>query len=233
MRFAKVVGAKVARKCGKRQGAVWIAVRLSCTCSEHSEVPLLPRTACGRCAGEANSAVLLSAALVRSLHALLPGSDSRRAARMSAPLEPRDLSLPHGLDGPASAPSTSSATPPVRDAPSPDNAQDSESDGGNVSEGGTAEPFANLKLEREFEDDKRRDQRTAKLVMGPPLGGNESGSAGGAPAGDQVIEGEALAENEDILADLDDDALDLELTHLRLRTLRGLGVERFRKVQVR
>ncbi|GAA6002407.1 leucine-rich repeat domain-containing protein [Rhodotorula paludigena] len=150
---------------------------------------------------------------------------------MSAPLEPRDLSLPHGLDGPPSAPSTSSATPPVRDAPSPDNAQDSESDGGNVSEGGTAEPFANLKLEREFEDDKRRDQRTAKLVMGPPLGGNESGSAGGAPAGDQVIEGEALAENEEILADLDDDALDLELTHLRLRTLRGLGVERFRKVQ--
>jgi protein phosphatase 1 regulatory subunit 7 len=102
-------------------------------------------------------------------------------------------------------------------------AESSESDGGNVSEGGSKEPFSNLKLdERHFEDSKKRE---AKLVMGPPLGGPQSG--------DQVHEGDVIAENEEILADLPDDALDLELTHLRLRTLRGLGLERFTKVQVR
>ncbi|GAA5978828.1 hypothetical protein JCM5350_004835 [Sporobolomyces pararoseus] len=95
----------------------------------------------------------------------------------------------------------------------------SESDGGNVSEGGSKEPFSSLKLdERHFEDSKKRE---AKLVMGPPLGGSN----------DKVVEGETIAENEEILADLPDDALDLELTHLRLRTLRGLGLERFTKVQ--
>lgn len=99
-----------------------------------------------------------------------------------------------------------------------------------MSEGGTRERFANLKTdERHFEDEKARLERNARLVMGPPLG---EGQAGG-PAQDQVIAGEELAQNEDVLADFDDDALDLELTHLRLRTLRGLGIERFRKVQVR
>ncbi|GAA5929770.1 type 1 protein phosphatase-activating protein SDS22 [Sporobolomyces koalae] len=99
----------------------------------------------------------------------------------------------------------------------------SESDGGNVSEGGSKEPFSNLKLdERHFEDTKKRE---AKLVMGPPLG--DSSPAGG----DTVVPGDTLADNEEILADLPDDALDLELTHLRLRTLKGLGIERFTKVQ--
>ncbi|GAA6011001.1 hypothetical protein JCM11491_005903 [Sporobolomyces phaffii] len=121
-------------------------------------------------------------------------------------------------------PATSS-TPPRQvtedDTASLPPAESSESDGGNVSEGGSKEPFSNLKLdERHFEDQKKRE---AKLVMGPPLGGN--------PAGDSVIEGETIADNEEILADLPDDALDLELTHLRLRTLRGLGLERFTKVQ--
>lgn len=103
----------------------------------------------------------------------------------------------------------------------------SDSDGGNVSEGGSKEPFANLKLdERHFEDSKKRDQRKAQLVMGPPLG--NQGTAGK----DTVVEGETIAENEEILADLPDDALDLELTHLRLRTLRGLGLQRFKSVEV-
>lgn len=98
-----------------------------------------------------------------------------------------------------------------------------------MSEGGTKEPFANLKLdERHFEDSKKREERKAQLVMGPPLGGSSSA----APGQDTVIDGETLAENEEILADMSDDATDLELTHLRLRTLRGLGLERFTKVQV-
>jgi len=62
--------------------------------------------------------------------------------------------------------------------------------------------------------------------MGPPLG--NQGTAGK----DTVVEGETIAENEEILADLPDDALDLELTHLRLRTLRGLGLQRFKSVEV-
>lgn len=86
------------------------------------------------------------------------------------------------------------------------------------------EAFSNLKDERHFEDEKQK--RKAKLVMGPPLGEAE------AKANETIIEGEELRENESILADLPDDAEDLELTHLRLRTLRGLGLERFRNVQV-
>lgn len=165
---------------------------------------------------------------------------------MSGLLQPTHATLPPALDQPNSHshPQTTPSAPPPPPPPhvdppaSPDNAHDdSESDGGNVSDGGTKEPFANLNLdERRFEDDKRRTNRKAQLVMGPPLGQAQAqdGSAQGALAqqGDQVIEGQALAENQDILADLDDDALDLELTHLRLRTLRGLGIERFRKVQV-
>ena len=58
--------------------------------------------------------------------------------------------------------------------------------------------------------------------MGPPLGG---------PA-DEVIAGEQVAENEAILVDFPDSAEDLELTHLRIKTLRGLGLERFRAVEV-
>lgn len=128
----------------------------------------------------------------------------------------------------ASAPSENPTRPHDADAdtasvpPVSADAESSESDGGNVSEGGSKEPFSNLKLdERHFEDSKKRE---AKLVMGPPLGGPSQQ--------DQVVEGETIAENEQILADLPDDALDLELTHLRLRTLRGLGLERFTKVQV-
>ncbi|GAA5840970.1 hypothetical protein JCM9279_001276 [Rhodotorula babjevae] len=150
---------------------------------------------------------------------------------MTGLLQPTDASLPAGLDQPqTSSSSSTSAPPPPADSPTnpADDANDSESDGGNVSDGGTKEPFANLKLdERHFEDDKRRSERKAQLVMGPPLGETDAPTA----QGDQVIAGQVLAENEDILADLDDDALDLELTHLRLRTLRGLGIERFRKVQ--
>ncbi|GAA5876346.1 hypothetical protein JCM16303_007107 [Sporobolomyces ruberrimus] len=116
---------------------------------------------------------------------------------------------------------TASLRPASPSTAEPDTAASSESDGGNVSEGGSKEPFSNLKLdERHFEDSKKRE---AKLVMGPPLGGSAQQ--------DTVVEGETIAENEEILADLPDDALDLELTHLRLRTLRGLGLERFTKVQ--
>ncbi|BGP30894.1 protein phosphatase regulatory subunit Sds22 [Rhodotorula toruloides] len=148
---------------------------------------------------------------------------------MSGPLQPTDFNLPAGL-APSTMPSTSSATQTSNGerAEHGNDDQSSESEGGNVSEGGTRERFANLKTdERHFEDEKARLERNARLVMGPPLG---EGQAGGPPQ-DQVIAGEELAQNEDILADFDDDALDLELTHLRLRTLRGLGIERFRKVQ--
>ncbi|GAA5965171.1 hypothetical protein JCM8115_005375 [Rhodotorula mucilaginosa] len=116
-----------------------------------------------------------------------------------------------------------------------DDPASSESDGGNVSESGRKEPFANLKLdERHFEDDKRRSERRANLVMGPPLGGEHPhphATTTAAASGDQVVPGEEIAQNEDLLADYPDDALDLELTHLRIRSLRGLGLERFTKVQ--
>lgn len=106
--------------------------------------------------------------------------------------------------------------------------ESSESDGGNVSESGRKEPFANLKLdERHCEDDKRRSERRANLVMGPPLGESEPHANG-----DQVVEGQEIAANEDLLTNYPDDSVDLELTHLRIRTLRGLGLERFTKVQV-
>ncbi|GAA6050909.1 hypothetical protein JCM3770_002529 [Rhodotorula araucariae] len=146
---------------------------------------------------------------------------------MSTSTQPQDSTLPVAT---TADPAHHAAVDPAAPPPSGrDDGESSESDGGNVSEGGSKEPFANLKLdERHFEDDKRRTDRKAQLVMGPPLG--DEPSQGGAQP-DQVIEGQQLAENEDILADLDDDALDLELTHLRLRTLRGLGIERFRKVQ--
>lgn len=118
-----------------------------------------------------------------------------------------------------------------------DDPASSESDGGNVSESGRKEPFANLKLdERHFEDDKRRSERRANLVMGPPLGGEHPhphATTTAAASGDQVVPGEEIAQNEDLLADYPDDALDLELTHLRIRSLRGLGLERFTKIQVR
>lgn len=137
---------------------------------------------------------------------------------MSRPLEPKgELSLPAELTSTnTTASATSEAEAPLSDgAPTPPS--DTES----------REPFANLKMdERHFEDSKKRDERKAQLVMGPPLG---------EPAGNNnetVIDGEVLAENEEILAELDDDATDLELTHLRLRSLRGLGLERFTKVQV-
>lgn len=115
-----------------------------------------------------------------------------------------------------------------------DDPPSSESDGGNVSESGRKEPFASLKLdERHFEDDKRRSERRANLVMGPPLGDPDQPPAQATANRDQVVPGEEIAQNEDLLADYPDDALDLELTHLRIRTLRGLGLERFTQVQVR
>lgn len=65
--------------------------------------------------------------------------------------------------------------------------------------------------------------KRAKLVMGEPLGGE-------AP-----MEGESFKpeDNEEILVDLPDSTQELELTHLRLRTLRGLQLQRFTQVIVR
>ncbi|GAA5828336.1 hypothetical protein JCM11251_006203 [Rhodosporidiobolus azoricus] len=144
-----------------------------------------------------------------------PTSEAPRAADSSSAPAP-----PHSVN-----PSDNTAAAPAEGEE--DGNYSSESEGGNVSEGGTREAFANLKTdERHFEDEKKRLERKAQLVMGPPLGEEE-----GASKRDQVIEGEQLAENEEILASLGDDETDLELTHLRLRTLRGLGIERFRKVQ--
>ncbi|KAL8286855.1 hypothetical protein RQP46_003861 [Phenoliferia psychrophenolica] len=80
------------------------------------------------------------------------------------------------------------------------------------------ESFGALRDERHFEETKRR----AQLVMGPPLGGNEN---------ETVIPGEEVAENEAILREFPDEAEDLELTHLRIKTLRGLGLERFKGVE--
>lgn len=141
-------------------------------------------------------------------------------------------SLPPAVPLPATS-SSSSTSAPTPDQ-QPDSNNSSESEGGNVSEGGTREAFSKLSTdERHFEDSKKRlerssaqagEERKAQLVMGPPLGG---------PKEDEVIEGQTIEANEDILADLDDEATDLELTHLRLRTLRGLGIERFRDVEVR
>ena len=74
------------------------------------------------------------------------------------------------------------------------------------------------------------ESRRARLVMGPPLGGEASsddGSAHGEDDEDDGPEGDA-----GVLDDLPDDADELELTHLRLKTLRGLRIERFRQVQV-
>ena len=81
------------------------------------------------------------------------------------------------------------------------------------------ETFGALRDERHFEETKRR----AQLVMGPPLGGEN----------ETIIPGEEVAENEAILREFPDEAEDLELTHLRIKTLRGLGLERFRAVEVR
>ncbi|GAA6001955.1 hypothetical protein JCM10207_003010 [Rhodosporidiobolus poonsookiae] len=143
---------------------------------------------------------------------------------------PQDSKLPTAAT-PVTTDTLPSSSTSASDQPDVDGDNDSsESEGGNEND-----TFANLKLdERHFEDEKKRlarshndkaADRKAQLVMGPPLG------EGGQQGQEQVIEGEQLAENEDILADLDDDATDLELTHLRLRTLRGLGIERFRKVE--
>jgi protein phosphatase 1 regulatory subunit 7 len=134
----------------------------------------------------------------------------------AAPLQPTAFDLPDGLDAPntstSSAPLASSATATdTADAPvTPPSEEESH------------EAFANLRDERTYEDLK--SQRKAQLVMGPPLGENPN---------ETVVQGEVLVENEEILAELGDETEDLDLTHLRLRTLRGLGMERFRVVQVR
>lgn len=83
------------------------------------------------------------------------------------------------------------------------------------------------------EDEEEIEEITrpkARLVMGEPLG--ESSTSGTNGNKDTIIEGEELIENEEILSDLPDEAEDLDMTHLRLRTLRGLNLERFKKVQV-
>lgn len=126
---------------------------------------------------------------------------------MEPPLQPTSFSLPAGV-------TTSTASDAAASASEEPLTPESEVE--------THEAFANLKDERHFEDTKRK----AQLVMGPPLGG-------GANPNETVHEGEELAENEEILAELPDETDELELTHLRLRTLRGLGLERFKKVQVR
>lgn len=129
---------------------------------------------------------------------------------MESPLQPTSFSLPAGLAVSASAASDPAAASASAEPLTPE------------SEVETHEAFANLKDERHFEDTKRK----AQLVMGPPLGGSTNPN-------ETVHEGEELAENEEILAELPDETEELELTHLRLRTLRGLGLERFKKVQVR
>ncbi|GAA5975616.1 hypothetical protein JCM10908_005219 [Rhodotorula pacifica] len=145
----------------------------------------------------------------------------------AATLPPPVATTLYGADGASSRPPTTDDVVAVNDG----NAS-SESEGGNVSDSGRKEPFANLKLdERHFEDDKRRTERRANLVMGPPLGEEEASAPTTTANGDQVVPGEEIAQNEDLLADYPDDSLDLELTHLRIRTLRGLGLERFSKVQ--
>lgn len=82
------------------------------------------------------------------------------------------------------------------------------------------EPFSNLRDERAFEDAKHL---SAKLVQTATL----NPTLVTVPSTAQQIQ-----ENIDILADLDpDDTFDIDLTHLRLETLKGLGLERFVKVE--
>lgn len=76
--------------------------------------------------------------------------------------------------------------------------------------------------------------RRAQLVMGEPLGGSSSTSAAGGGPGGTTASGETAAEisNDELLVELPDSTTDLELTHLRLKTLRGLNLQRFTAVQV-
>lgn len=146
---------------------------------------------------------------------------------MQTPLQPTSLALPAGLDSASSssAPTASALPPPASILSTASGTEAKQEDGNPVtppSEEESNEAFANLKDERHFEDNKRK----ARLVMGEPLGATVNGN------GDTIVPGDELAENEEMLADLPDDAEDLEMTHARLRTLRGLGLERFRKVQV-
>ncbi|KAI5474175.1 protein phosphatase 1 regulatory subunit 7 [Pseudohyphozyma bogoriensis] len=136
-------------------------------------------------------------------------------------LKPTSINLPEGLDGAPSTTSTASAADAAAAGAPPATDDDDDAPATPVSEIEAdidEEPFSNLRDEREFEDKKRRE---AKLVMGPPLGGPD----------DTVVDGEQLPGNEEILADLPDETEDLELTHLRLTTLKGLGIERFKNVQ--
>ncbi len=76
-------------------------------------------------------------------------------------------------------------------------------------------------------------KRKAQLVMGEPLGLAAPRLDGnGLP-----LESDSNSPNEDIpnkeiLVDLPDNSTDLELTHLRLKTLRGLSLHRFKNVEV-
>ena len=72
--------------------------------------------------------------------------------------------------------------------------------------------------------------RRAQLVMGPPLGGEPDD--GGSGLNEEVTPHQEMQNNAQLLAGLEDDAMDLELTHARIRTLRGVGIERFRNVEV-
>lgn len=73
-------------------------------------------------------------------------------------------------------------------------------------------------------------KRRAQLVMGEalPVLSDADKDSNGLP----LESASAETTNEEILMDLPDDTLELELTHLRLKTLRGLGLHRFANVQV-
>ncbi|SCZ93060.1 BZ3500_MvSof-1268-A1-R1_Chr6-2g08436 [Microbotryum saponariae] len=134
---------------------------------------------------------------------------------MSLPLQPQGAHhLPQGLDDEAPSASSSPSPPPSPHALA------------------NSEPFSNLKAdERHFEDQKKRVQRKARLVMGEPIQELSSSATANGPPSDVVHEGEALKDNEALLADVPDDALDLELTHQRLSTLSGLDLHRFTQVE--
>lgn len=76
-------------------------------------------------------------------------------------------------------------------------------------------------------------KRKAQLVMGEPLGLAAPRLDGnGLPLESDSNSPNEDIPNEEILVDLPDNSTDLELTHLRLKTLRGLSLHRFKNVQV-
>jgi hypothetical protein len=128
----------------------------------------------------------------------------------AAPLQPTSFDLPNGLDDSPSTETSTTSTAPTTSAKATADASTSNAS----SSQGAAPESASIPL---------KSDRKAQLVMGPPLGSNPN---------ETVHEGPELVENEEILAELSNEVEDLDLTHLRLRTLRGLGLERFKVVQV-